>query len=204
MSDAVFIPARKEDWDWARVQYERSDKRVTDIATEIGVTPTNLLARATRGKWTRNIGQAIVEARAEHILAAEQQRRVKLEVIERVNAQMQSEVLKTHRKDINRARNICTELFQDLSQNVDGLDLDQRSKVLTRLSDSMKSLLLLERQAYGIVGVFEDLDDPSARQSKPVEPDVSQAILTKFAAAVAKHMGAVEVVENVPSTKRDS
>jgi len=195
-SKAVFIPARENDWDWAQVQYETTDKPTTDIATEIGVTATSLIGRASRSGWTRNKGQLVARMTAEMVLAnrerlAETKAR-DLEVIERVNTQMQAQVLSTHRTDIAAARKMCTKFFNELGHEEE-LDLDTKSRVLSRLADSMKTLMLLERQAYGIQGVFEDTEKPA-----PTAPaqQATDAVLSKFAAVLAKNMGAVEVVEN--------
>ena len=200
-SKAVFIPARHNDWDWAQVQYETTDKPTVDIATEIGVTPTALISRASNRGWTRNKGQLVAKMTADMVLAsrermAEEKER-KLAIIERVNVEMQANVLSTHRKDIKQARNICSNLFDELSvatpaEDVDPLSaLDSKSRVLARLADSMKTLMLLERQAYGIAGVFEDLDKPPPT---PTEQGQVDAVMTKFAAVLAKRMGGVEVV----------
>jgi len=193
---AVFIPARHNDWDWAQVQYETTDKPVDRIAVEIGVTPTAVISRASTRGWTRDKGQLVARMTAEMVLAnrerlAETKAR-DLEVIERVNTQMQAQVLSTHRKDISSARSMCNKFFTELGHE-DELDLDTKSKVLSRLADSMKTLMLLERQAYGIQGVFEDTEKPA-----PTAPEqqATDAVLSKFAAVLAKNMGAVEVVEN--------
>lgn len=190
------------DWDWAQVQYETTDRPTTDIAVNIGVTPTALIARASNRGWTRNKGALVAKMTAELVLAnrerlAEEKER-KLQVIERVNAEMQASVLSTHRKDIKQARDICSTLIGELSTATPADDdtstleaLDTKSRVLGRLADSMKTLMLLERQAYGIQGVFEDLDKPPPT---PTEQGQVDAVMSKFAAVLAKRMGGVEVV----------
>lgn len=193
----MLIPAREGDWDWAQVQYESTDKPAATIAVEIGVTATSLIGRASREGWTRDKGKLVARMTAEMVLAnRERQAEAKtreLEVIERVNAQMQAQVLSTHRTDIARARQACNGMWAELTANADDLDLDARSNVLRRLADSMKVLMLLERQAYGIQGVFEDVEKQT--DTTPA-PSVTDAVLGKFAAVLAKRMGAVEVVEN--------
>jgi hypothetical protein len=194
VTTAIFIPSRKEDWDWARIQYEHTEKTATDIATEIGVSATVLLGRASRGQWQRSAGAAVARAKAELIIAEESKKIAKFEVLERVNAQMQAQVLKEHRKDIGAARNICTRLFTELGTAVGDEDtaLEQKAKVLGRLAETMKTLILLERQAFGITGVFEEPEQlPQAAQPTPQAADL---VMQKFAAVLAKRMGAVEVV----------
>jgi hypothetical protein len=203
VAKAIFTPARHNDWDWAQVQYESTDLSTTDIATIIGVTPTALIARASNRGWTRNKGKLVAQYTAELVLANREReaeaRQQKLAVIERVNAEMQANVLTTHRKDIKQARNICGQLFDELAVATPGDDdspiahLDTKSRVLSRLADSMKTLMLLERQAYGIQGVFEDLDKPPPA---PTEQGQVDAVMSKFAAVLAKRMGGVEVVHS--------
>jgi len=56
-------------------------------------------------------------------------------------------------------------------------------------------LIALERQAYGIQGVFEDVEEANQQSSAPTAAQ-TDAVLSKFAAVLAKKMGAVEVVSS--------
>ena len=73
------------------------------------------------------------------------------------------------------------------------VDPADKVKTLSKLTDSMKTLILLERQAFGIQGVFEDTEKPPP---SPTEQQQVDAVMSKFAAVLAKKMGAVEVVQN--------
>lgn len=194
---AVFLPARENDWDWAQVQYETTSRPVQDIAVNVGVPVSALVSRASRNGWTRDKGNLVSKMTAEMIIAnrvrESEQRQQRMEVIERVNVEMQAKVLTEHRKDIQKARSVCVSFMGELENNEDGLDLEGKSKVLARLADSMKTLILLERQAFGIQGVFEDTEKPPP---SPTEQQQVDAVMSKFAAVLAKKMGAVEVVQN--------
>ena len=194
---AVLIPARENDWDWAQVQYETTERSVTDIATNIGVPPTSLISRASRNGWTRDKGKLVAKMTAEMVIAnrvrESEHRQEKLAVIERVNVEMQARVLTDHRKDIQKARSMCVSFMGELEGNEDALDLEGKTKVLSKLADAMKTLILLERQAFGIQGVFEDTEKPPP---SPTEQQQVDAVMSKFAAVLAKKMGAVEVVQN--------
>lgn len=194
---AVLIPARENDWDWAQVQYETTDRSVTDIATNIGVPPTSLISRASRNGWTRDKGKLVAKMTAEMVIAnrvrESEHRQEKLAVIERVNVEMQARVLTEHRKDIQKARSMCVSFMGELEGNEDALDLEGKTKVLSKLADAMKTLILLERQAFGIQSVFEDTEKPPP---SPTEQQQVDAVMSKFAAVLAKKMGAVEVVQN--------
>ena len=198
MADKVsLIPARENDWDWAQVQYETTSRPVQDIATNIGVPASSVISRASRNGWTRDKGRLVAKMTAEMIIAnrvrESEQRQEKLAVIERVNVEMQARVLTEHRKDIQKARSMCVSFMGELENAQDELDLEGKSKVLARLADSMKTLILLERQAFGIQGVFEDTEKPPP---SPTEQQQVDAVMSKFAAVLAKKMGAVEVVQN--------
>ena len=194
---AVLIPARENDWDWAQVQYETTERSVTDIATNIGVPPTSLISRASRNGWTRDKGKLVAKMTAEMVIAnrvrESEHRQEKLAVIERVNVEMQARVLTEHRKDIQKARSMCVSFMGELEGNEDALDLEGKTKVLSKLADAMKTLILLERQAFGIQSVFEDTEKPPP---SPTEQQQVDAVMSKFAAVLAKKMGAVEVVQN--------
>lgn len=139
---------------------------------------------------------------------ARQELQAKTEIIERVNVEMQAKVLLEHRKDIQRARKLCMNLLGELeaiydnlpelqsvgealrSENEKGVDkmndayraiisLPERSKSLKALGESMKTLIALERQAFGIKGVLEDAEDT---QSDPADVVAGMdLVLSKFA-----------------------
>jgi len=194
---AVFLPAREQDWDWAQVQYETTSRPIQDIATNIGVPATSIISRASRNGWTRDKGKLVAKMTAEMVIAnrvrESEQRQEKLAVIERVNAEMQARVLTEHRKDIQKARGLFVSFMGELERNEDEMDLEGKVKTLSKLTDSMKTLILLERQAFGIQGVFEDTDRPPP---SPTEQQQVDAVMSKFAAVLAKKMGAVEVLQN--------
>lgn len=208
MDKVTFIPARQNDWDWAQVEYETTDRPVADIGKIIGVSATQVISMASRNGWTRNKANLVAKMTAEMVIANRESlseiRKQRMAVIERVNAEMQAEVLVGHRKDIQQARNLCNRMFGELANyggpSADDEEtpislLDRKSRILSRLADSMKSLISLERQAYGIQGVFEDVEEANQQSSAPTAAQ-TDAVLSKFAAVLAKKMGAVEVVSS--------
>lgn len=204
------LPNREGDWDWARVRYETSDLSCDQIGDEIGVTATAIVSRASRQGWTRNRRETSVERSAELILAQkiskEEEMRARFESIEKVNALMQAEVLTVHRTDIKQARAVCMSLWDDLKEartNVDpdtSISLQDCSMVMQRLATSMKTLILLERQAFGIAGVIEDPETPNHIPQVPVS--VLDSVLDKFAKVLQYRnekpipMMKAEVIEN--------
>ena len=187
-------PERMKDWTYAQVQYENTTKRLVDIAAEIGVRDTQLIARASQYGWTRNRNGEALKETAALILAKQEERTLQLQAIERVNAQMQAEVLSRHRTDIKHARTEVTKLWSEISN--EDADLLTLSKIAKSLSESLKTLVLLERQAFGIQGVFEDIEKDNTG-STPAE-EAMQSVLNQFASVLgqvaqkpAKDMGDV-------------
>jgi hypothetical protein len=181
-------PGRDGDWTWAQVQFETTSKSADEIASAIGVTATMVISRASRYQWTRNHRSTSVNQTAELLLAAKVSKadelRLRYEAVEKVNTAMQAEVLSIHRTDIRAARASCTTLWQELkddSLEEHPLSLDDKSRIIQRLSTSMKTLILLERQAYGISTVIED---PEAPQDKTVSANALDMVLSKFAAVL--------------------
>lgn len=183
------LPNRENDWDWARHRYETSDLSCDQIGTEIGVSATSIVSKASRQGWTRNRRENSIERSAELVLAQklsrEEEIRIRFEAVEKVNTAMQAELLQRHRHDINHAKAICLDLFNDLKESRADVDPETRmglmdtSMVMQRLANSMKTFILLERQAYGIAGVIEDPEVPRQQQTVPVA--VLDSVMDKFA-----------------------
>jgi len=123
-----------------------------------------------------------------------------------VTAVMQSQVLVQHREDIARARRIASMMLDELEQTIlhveeledlgdllrspdernrDKLNdryrriisMPDRSASLTSLANALKTIVLLERQAYSIAGLIEDPE-----QTRPPE-EVTKGldkIMSKF------------------------
>lgn len=191
--DPLF-PNRKGDWEYAQVQYETTTKSCDEIGLEIGMTATTVIAKASSKGWTRNRKSAIVAHTAELALATlesrKKQREEKLEVIERVNIEMQAAVLKTHRKDIAAARRISNTLMDRLKLEIEdrseeAMTLDMASGIMKRMTDSLKTLILLERQAFGIQSAIEELE--TTAESRTPEGTALDMLMHKFASALQKN-----------------
>lgn len=134
-----------------------------------------------------------------------------------VTAVMQSKILVGHREDIKRARRIVGKMMEELegvtdhvvdfeelgevlrSENERGTDrlndtyrkiisMPERSSTMNSLAQALKTLIQLERQAFGISGNIEDPE-----QAKPPE-EVTRGldkIMSKFDAVLAIQAPAV-------------
>ena len=194
--------SKEGDWLWARAQYETTQRSCDDIGTEVGETATSIISRASRYGWTRNKLAQSVERSAELVLVTkltkEDEARLKYEAIEKVNTAMKAEVLATHRKDIRSARKVCQEMFKTLHEQASDMDpenrltLDTASKIVQRLAVAMKTFVLLERQAYGIVGVYEDPEIAEVSGTIPIS--ALDSVMNKFASVL-------QARERVPTVK---
>ena len=152
----------------------------------------------------------------------------------KVTAVMQSRILVSHREDIKQARRIATKLLSELEavssdtetfthlgellnapdeRGVDRLNrayrkvisLPERSATLNALGAALKTVIMLERQAYGITGMLEDPE--ATRPPEEVTKGLSE-IMSKFdqvlalqAPAPEPQARATEVID-VPSTDK--
>ena len=154
-SKVALLPERKQDWVYARAQYEAGVKSVAQIAREIGVGPTSVFAHASNEHWVRDrevLAKKEVEIKATLQQEAEERVVVERQRAERVNAEMQATILVTHRADIRRARALTMRLFSELEQMMDELpELSELGELLRseddrgrdRLNDAYRKVLSL-------------------------------------------------------------
>jgi hypothetical protein len=116
-------------------------------------------------------------------LAEKEKAKITAREIERVNIQMQADVLVRHRTDIQKARSLCMKLFVDLGDNTPE-DLNESATILKKLADSMKTLILLERQAYGIQMALEDPEKPPEKPT--ADSSATDKVMERFAAILGK------------------
>lgn len=198
------------DWAWAQAQYELGKLPVSVISKEIGVSLGRLTAQAQRSGWVKDpLAHARVAAENREIVLAKAS--IEQGRIERITAIMQSKILVEHRTDIKHARLLAQTLLSELSEitlNVGVfeelgqalraeddrgrdrlndayrrvLKLPERSATLASLAQTLKVLILLERQAFGIEGLLEDPEAtrPPAEVTKGLD-----LILEKFNSVLA-------------------
>jgi len=207
-STIAVAPGRKNDWAYAQLQWESTDKSAPTIAAEIGVQPTALISHASRCGWTRDRARNTTAQAAALLLANTEamnaRRRAELEVIEKVNAAMQAEVLSKHRKDISAARTACTTLMdrvltaQAEEDEPELEELQRRANIMVKLSTSMKTLVLLERQALGITTVLQDPEDGDTGAQTP-QAAALDMLVNKFASVLQNQHPAQVVVDVTPA-----
>ena len=142
------------DWEAVEVQYRAGIRSLKDIGKEFDVSDAAIIKRARRDGWERDLSakirakaEAKVSAAAVSAEVSEQAKANEREVIE-ANAAMQRDVILTHRSDLQRLRSRAADYEAELSECAD--DLGKRVSILRQLADTQKSIIGLERQAFGI------------------------------------------------------
>ena len=145
------------DWEAVEFAYRAGVKTLREIGEEYGVSHTLVARKAKKEGWTRDLSQKI-KAQADAIVSkATVSSRVTVETEKAVvagNAQVQADVRLNQRKDIQRFRAYVMSLADELVASKD--DLPKRISSAKLLTDSHKTLVAMEREAFGIDSRFED------------------------------------------------
>ncbi|UZA18339.1 hypothetical protein [Moraxella bovis] len=186
---------RQIDWEKIELDYRAGIKTLRQIASEHDVAHSAIAKRAKRDDWSRDLS-AKIEKKAEELVnkslvnteVNKERLATEKQVID-ANAQAILEVRLSHRKDINKAKNLMNALLDELGsqtierelyerlgeflrdedeKGIDKLnDLYQRvistpSRVqsMQKLADTMKTLITLEREAFNIGKEVEKTADP--------------------------------------------
>lgn len=176
-------------YDWERIEIEWRTNKFSnrELAAKHGPTEATIRKRAKKEGWKRDLAKD-VESRTKDKLIREGVIDPDVsddQIVEEV-AQRNANVVIEHRKDIQKGRNICAlmlEELEDSTRNIVKLEdiaeqlakdeewtpqmravveraisLPERAGVLRNLSNSMKTLQGIERTAHGIDGKEDDRD----------------------------------------------
>jgi hypothetical protein len=199
------VVLHRGDWAWAQSAYQSGIMSIGDIAKELGESIGKLTAYAQRNGWVRDpAGPTRAKLERQAVLA--EQALVEQKKIERITAYQQAAVLRDHRADIQHARRLAQTLLAELTEislNVALFDelgdalrseddrgrdklndmyrkvlkLPERSATLASLAQTLKVLIMLERQAFDIEGM---LVDPEATRPQVEVTKGLDALMDKF------------------------
>lgn len=173
------------DWDGIEPHYRAGTRSLRDIAVEFGTTHTSIRKKAAELGWTRDL-EGKIKARRLHLVskaavsnivsiekaASEQQ-------IVEANANLQKDLILSHRADIRKARTVAGGLldelgvlgehriaFEQLGEEMadpDKVGRDRKAEQFQavvsfagrvdctkKLAETFKTLIGLEREAFGI------------------------------------------------------
>jgi hypothetical protein len=118
---------------------------------------------------------------------------------------MQAKVLVEHRSDIKAMRQVQQSLWQELKDMPRDEDtVHDRITTFKKLSEASKTVILLERQAFGIQGAIEDPTEPKTDGGLTQAESAMTSLLGKFASVLGKAQStplATEVID-VPSHEK--
>ena len=165
------------DWEAIEREYRAGQCSVAEIGRRFGISHPAILKRAKRDGWTRNLAAKVREAVTAKLVTSEVTGAAgQRETIEAAAARV-VQVIREHRTSIGRAQRLVKALFGELeeaTENRDEIDeaieaesrdedkgkrrammlravaLPSRSGVIVNLSGALKTLVALERQAFGL------------------------------------------------------
>lgn len=178
------------DWLQLEADYRAGIKSLRQMASENGITEGAIRKRAKKEDWERDLS-AKIRAKTDALVRSEAVRKevritqgVPEKAIIEANAEMQAGIIRAHRKDITRYRNLCQsllaqleaetgepELFSQIGELLAAPDdkgndklneayfkaisLPSRIDGVKKLAETLKTLIGLERQAFGLADTPE-------------------------------------------------
>lgn len=152
------------DWEAIEASYRAGLLSVREIASQHGITHGAINKRAKRDGWERNL-KAKIHGKADAIVSREA---VSAKVSSRVssgeavtervlieaNAEVIADIRLRHRSDIARIKSVLMDALGEIEcpSLLEGekLDTPKRIRSIRDVAETMKVLVNLERQAYGI------------------------------------------------------
>ena len=188
------------DWERIEADYRAGLMSLREIAAPHGVTEAAIRKRAKRDGWERNL-QAKIQAKADALVArravaAEHAKATEREIVE-ANAERIAQVRGEHRADITRARALALQLLDELEEQpelqarlrraLEAADAEEAERIaaaqiglpgrvdlLKKLSETLRTLIGLEREAYGLdtapdggAPLFERIERVIVRSANP-------------------------------------
>lgn len=173
--------AKETDWERIEVDYRAGVKTLRQIGDEHGISHVAINKRAKRDGWSRDLSAKIAAKAKEKVTKASVTSpvtKVTEQAVIEAEAEIQSRIQLAHRQDIPKKRELVAKLFAEIEGLTDGKELieqltmamqqgDQdklaelarkvaslpsRIKGVADLVGAYKSLIGLEREAFGING----------------------------------------------------
>lgn len=178
---------RQIDWEAIERDYRAGILSLRAIAAAHGCSHVAIQKKADKEIWTRDLSakiRAAAEAKVTKAavtkLVTAESKATEREIVD-ANATMQSDIIVSHRTDVQRSRKLVMSLLNELEEQTENLELYQqlgellhapddkgvdklnelyrkvislngRTGTMKSLADSLKTLVGLEREAFGIDG----------------------------------------------------
>lgn len=147
------------DWERIEAEYRAGQLSIREIAKSHTISHVAVMKRAKRDGWERNLAAAVREKVTTRLVTDGVTAKSIAETVE-LAAERGVQVVREHRKIIGRARAIAGELVEELGE--DDRPLKDRAAILSNLSGSIKTLVALERSAFGLDNNSSEALDPPA------------------------------------------
>ncbi len=142
-------PKRVIDWERIEAEYRAGQLSLREIAATQHVSHVAILKRAKRDAWERNLSGAVREKLTARLVTDGVTGKSAVETIE-LAAERGVQIVREHRSVIGRARTVADRLLSDLeSENAEG-GLKDRSSTLVNLTNALKTIFGLEREAFSL------------------------------------------------------
>ncbi len=161
------------DWELIETAYRAGGLSIRQIAAGYDITEAAIRQKAKKEGWNRDL-EAKIKAKADDLVRKRELRKevrsankaTERELVE-ATAEVAATIRMEHRADIRKARTILNGIFEQLGSGVtdagEPIVFNDRVKSVKALSESLRSLIGLEREAYSIKE-----DDPTeAKDSMP-------------------------------------
>jgi hypothetical protein len=178
--------ARKEvDWENVERHYRAGLLSIRQLGKQFGVSAPAILKKAKKEGWTRDLTTKVREAVNTQLVNAEvnaedaeTKKRTEREIVQQAAATI-VQIVREHRKDIAKGR-AAVERMLGLLETEAELKLPAQAQTLRDLTTSLKTLVMLEREAFSVVE-----KDPGEKAPTAGTP------LEVFEARIAKLTGAM-------------
>jgi hypothetical protein len=151
------------DWCSIELDYRAGIKTLRQIASAHGITEGAIRKRAKKEDWDRDLSQKI-QSKADSLVRKELVRKEynayhEKDIVEE-NAEIVAAIRIGHRRDIQNLRDIAKKFSKELEDaKPEDIALNARVNCLKNLSDTTKTLIALEREAFGITAATASDDD---------------------------------------------
>jgi hypothetical protein len=191
-------PRARVDWDALKPHYSAGVRPLREIGEQFGCSDAAIIKHAKANGWERNLKQKIQDRADKKVAAAlvAQERgaspaaKLTEEVRVEVEAEVQARVRQSHRTDINRSKSVANALMQKLEHDTTASKpkhtLKEWAGIFKQLVDGQRTLVSMEREAYGIAHLQEDADDSAAAIDPVAGAKAIAFILARAGAQLSK------------------